>query len=104
MKQFLYRVQPVREEMLASGPTERESGIISDHFEYLKELTRRGTVLCAGRTLNTDPSSFGFVVLQVESEEDAGRVMAGDPAVREGVMVARLFPFQMALPEGQMHH
>jgi hypothetical protein len=31
------------------------------HFEYLNALMQRGVVWLAGRTLTTDPASFGIV-------------------------------------------
>ena len=70
---------------------------VSRHFEYLQDLTRRDIVLLAGRTLNTDPSSFGIVILRAASEAEARALMLADPAVREGVMRAELFPYRIAL-------
>jgi uncharacterized protein YciI len=95
--QFLYRVQPTRPAMLTEGPTPREMESVSRHFEYLQGLTRRDIVLLAGRTLNTDPSSFGIVIFRAASEDEARVIMLADPAVREGVMSADLFPYRIAL-------
>jgi len=96
MMQFLYCVRPTRVEML-SNSTDEEDRIVADHFEYLKRLTECGTVLLAGRTLNTDDSAFGLVVLLARSREDAHRIMQEDPAVRGGVFEAELFPYRLAL-------
>ena len=60
--QFLYKIQPVRPELLTTGPTEDEKKIISQHFSYLKALMNKEIVILAGRTLNTDASSFGIVI------------------------------------------
>lgn len=65
---FFYKIQPIRAEMLADGLTGEEEQIISAHFDYLKHLTEAGVVAHAGRTLNTDTSSFGIVILRVHSE------------------------------------
>ena len=103
MNQYLYRLQPERKDMLTSGPTEMESRIVSEHFSYLMKLTKAGTVFLAGRTLNTDPDSFGIVIFRAESETEARKIMENDPAVQGGVMIARLFPYGIALlgdPEG----
>ena len=94
--QFLYTVQPTRPGFLEAS-TEEEDRIVSDHFRYLQTLTAEGTCLLAGRTLNTDPSSFGLVILQAESEDRARTIMEDDPAVRAGVFQARLFPYRVAL-------
>jgi uncharacterized protein YciI len=94
---YLYHILPTRPEMLSEGATSEEEAIIAEHFAYLQTLTDQGNVLLAGRTLNTDPSSFGIVILKAESENAARRIMLADPAVRQGVMHAELFPFRIAL-------
>src|SRR5437870_9143280 len=68
---YLYRIQPTRSDMLSAGPTAEESAIVAEHFAYLKQLTEQGVVVLAGRTLNTDPSAFGTVILAPESEDAA---------------------------------
>ena len=97
MDQFVYRLTPVREEMLAEGLSKREKEIIAEHFEYLSALTEQGVVKLAGRTTNTDPSNFGIMVFEAANEEAAREIMFNDPAVRENILAARLFPFKIAL-------
>jgi uncharacterized protein YciI len=97
MNQFLYRIQPMRSEMLTQGPTEQEAKVVTAHFTYLQQLVANGTVLLAGRTLNTDENSFGIVIFLAQTEADALGVMQNDPAVSQGVMKAELFPYQVAL-------
>jgi uncharacterized protein len=95
--EFLYRIQPVRAEMLTKGSTDLEKKLVSEHFDYLKGLTNGGTVVLAGRTANTDVSSFGIVIFRAGSEEEARRIMNEDPAVKSRVFRAELFPYRMAL-------
>lgn len=95
--QFLYRIQPTRPAMLTEGPTDEEAAIVGEHFAYLQGLTAQGTVILAGRTLNTDESSFGIVIFNAETEEAAEAIVQGDPAVRGGVMAATVFPYRVAL-------
>ncbi|HEV2118910.1 MAG TPA: YciI family protein [Candidatus Bathyarchaeia archaeon] len=97
MSQFLYRIQPVRHDMLANGSTEFESRIVSEHFNYLKQLATAGVVILAGRTQNTDYSSFGIVVFNAKTVEEAREIMLNDPAVKNKVFRAELFPYKMAL-------
>ena len=97
MPQFLYQIRPTRPAMLVDGPTQAEAAIVSEHFGYLQTLLARGTLILAGRTLNTDPTSFGIVIFRAESEASARAIMEGDPAVRQGVMAAELFPYRVAL-------
>jgi uncharacterized protein YciI len=94
---FLYKIRPSRPEMLSTGSTTEEDRIIDLHFAYLQGLTEAGVVFMAGRTLNTDPSSFGIVIFSAESEEEARHIMQADPAVSTRVFWAELYPFRIAL-------
>lgn len=97
LKQFLYRIQPTRLAMLSEGPTEEEERIVGEHFAYLNGLTEKGTVLLAGRTLNEDDDTFGLVIFQTETEDEARQIMKNDPAVVQNVMSAKLFPYRIVL-------
>lgn len=96
MSEFLYKIQPTRTAMLVES-TPEEDRIVGEHFAWLKGHVESGTVLLAGRTLNTDDSSFGIVIFRAESEAAARRLAAGDPAVRQGVMRSELYPYRVAL-------
>ena len=95
--EYLYKIQPVRLEMLTEGPTPFEQKTMSDHFERLKELTVEGVVILAGRTQNTDYGSFGIVIINAGSEEEARKIMHDDPAVKNKVVRGELFPYKIAL-------
>ncbi len=95
--QFLYKIQPVRPELLTIGPTTNEKEIIAQHFSYLKTLMEKGIVILAGRTLNTDTSSFGIVIFNSESVEAAHQILLGDPAVKNNVFRGEIFPYRIAL-------
>ncbi len=97
MAQFLYRLQPVNPSMLVEGPSPDEEACIAEHFEYLAALTHENVVLIAGRTMNSDRSSFGVVIFEAGTEEQARDLMLADPAVRAGVFSAELFPFRISL-------
>lgn len=77
--------------------TAADEQLVSAHFARLQALRQAGIVVLAGRTLNTDASQFGLVIVEVASEAEARAIMDDDPAVRGGVMTARLFPYQVAL-------
>ena len=94
---YLYRIQPTRLEMLTHGHTAEEAEVVTQHFAYLQRLNEQGVVMLAGRTLNTDERSFGIVIFRADSEEAARRVMEQDPAVRNRVMRAELYPYRIAL-------
>jgi uncharacterized protein len=100
-KEFLYRIQPTRADMLTKGSTPAEAKLIGEHFEYLKKLHAEGVVILAGRTLNTDPSSFGIIIFRATDETAARKIMENDPAVKGGVMKAQLFPYRVGIPASQ---
>jgi len=82
--------------MVTNGPTDEEASIISEHFNYLKLLTEQGVVLVFGRTQNKDASTFGIAIFRAESDAGARAIMKNDPAVKNGVMRAELFPYKVA--------
>ncbi len=97
MPNWLYRVQPLRDDMLSAGPTEEEQALVAEHFEYLKTLHKQGVVQLAGRTQTEDSASFGIVLFRAESKEEALRVMREDPAVKGRVSRGEVFEFGMAI-------
>ncbi len=95
--EFLYRIQPTRLDMLATGPTLPEIAATQAHFAYLEAARDAGVVLAAGRTLTNDETTFGLVIFRAPDEAAARDFMECDPAVQAGVMRAELFPFRVAL-------
>ena len=97
MPQYIYVLRLTRANMLTEGPTEFEAAAVDDHFIRLQRLAADGVVFLAGRTLNSDATTFGIVVFAAENPEAAAEIVAADPAVRAGVMRAELFPYQIAV-------
>lgn len=95
--QFLYQLKLIPSLLEESNWTDNENKIVQHHFEELQQLQKTGKLILAGRTLNMDSSGFGIVILEVESEEEAITLMENDPAVKEGIMEAKLFPYRVAL-------
>lgn len=50
----------------------------------------------AGRTLDPARGVFGIAILRADSEAEARAIMQNDPAVKNGVMHAELFPYRIA--------
>jgi uncharacterized protein YciI len=96
-KEFIYTIKPTRLAMLSEGATAAEETVLSQHFNYLQELTNQGTVLMAARTLTTGPETFGIVIFYAQDDAEAQVIMDADPAVAQGVMQAALYPFRIAL-------
>ncbi len=97
MPTYIYRIQPVRPEMLSQGPTLEESRITAEHFEYLKRLLDEGILVLAGRTLNSDYSSFGIAIFNARDDEHMRKITADDPGVEQKLFRAEWFPYRIAL-------
>ncbi len=96
-RNFLYRIVPVRADMLVTGPTEHEMQVMGAHFAHLQKLAADGVVLMAGRTLVAGPDTFGIVVFKAASPDEAEAAMRSDPAIAQGVMQGELFPYRVAV-------
>ncbi|RDE15303.1 MAG: hypothetical protein C4K48_04470 [Candidatus Thorarchaeota archaeon] len=67
---------------------------VSEHFEYLKELLKKGILTMAGRFSEV---LIGLVMIEVASRDKALEIMRNDPAVKSGVFHAELYPWRIAL-------
>ena len=95
--QFLYQLKLIPTLLDESNWTDKENNIVQHHFEVLQSWQQQGKLILAGRTLMMDSSGFGIVILEVDSEEEAINLMESDPAIKEGIMTATLFPYRVAL-------
>lgn len=86
--------------MLSIGPTSEESEATAQHIAYLQKLLNRGLLILAGRTQNTDETSFGIVIFEAESDAHADQIMMNDSVIKGGVMNAWLFPYNVAILHG----
>ena len=55
------------------------------HVAYLVDLHEKGSVLMGGPLAD---GSGGFVVFSADSGDQVAALLAGDPAIREGILVA----------------
>ena len=94
-KQFIYVLKLIPSLLKEENWTAREEKIVDRHFTKLQELLAEEKLVLAGKTM--DEKTFGIVILEVESEEEALLIMKNDPAVAEGIMTAELFPYKVAL-------
>ncbi|MGD6968249.1 YciI family protein [Rossellomorea vietnamensis] len=96
-QQFLYKLKLVDRWTTEENWTDKENDIVARHFRYLTKLLEDKILIFAGKTKGLDSSTFGIVIFQAETEDEAVSIMNQDPAVKEGIMTAELFPFQVAL-------
>ena len=92
---WLVVLRPARAEM-AFEPTEEESRVISDHYDYLVGLRDAGKLVVAGPSIVAG-DTIGIGVLDVDEEDEARAIVAADPAIVDGVMTAEIRPFRIAV-------
>jgi uncharacterized protein YciI len=97
MSEWLYYLKPARLGMVTEGATPEEEEIVGRHFAYLQDLTEQRVMIMLGRTQNNDETTFGIAIFEAEDEAAARKIMENDPAVKNGVMTATLFPYKIAL-------
>lgn len=95
--QFLYKLKLIPELLVEENWTDKENSMVYEHFKVLQGLLKENKLIMAGKTDNLDASTFGLVILQVDSEEIARTIMENDPTVKGGIMTAELHPYSVAL-------
>jgi uncharacterized protein YciI len=92
---WLVLLRPARAEM-PFDPTEEESRVISDHYDYLVRLRDAGKLVVAGPSIVAG-DTIGIGVLDVDEENEARAIVAADPAIVNGAMTAEIRPFRIAV-------
>ena len=79
--------------------TPKEEAIVNDHFQRLLRLKDEGVVVLAGRTdLALDhPGMMGLVVFYASDDAAAEQLMREDPAVKNKIMLAKVYPYGIAV-------
>ena len=95
--QFIYVLRLAPRLRKEENWTDRDENAVERHFAKLKELLNEGKLLLAGKTEGLDDKTFGIVVFEAETQEEAEKIVRSAPAVSEGVMTAELFPYHVAL-------
>lgn len=97
MKEFIYILKPIERLTKEENWTEFEEKLVSEHFNYLKELLEKGRLVIAGKTDGLDEKTFGIVIYYANDEKEAKEIMQNDPAVKNGIFLAELYTYTVAL-------
>jgi uncharacterized protein YciI len=95
--EFIYITTPNKENF-AETMTGEEAKIMGIHFNYLKEMLAEGKLVMAGPEIN---GKFGITVIETETEDEARMFMENDPAVKNGVVSGKLYPYRVSLLRGR---
>ncbi len=92
---WLVVLRPVRAEM-PFEPTEHETRIVREHYEYLQELRAAGKLVLAGPSAVAD-DTFGLGIFDQDDRADVEAIVARDPAVTNRIMTAEIRPFRISV-------
>jgi uncharacterized protein len=95
--EFMYIIRPHKENF-AETMTEEDARIMGIHFEYLKDIHAKGTLILAGPVLTGE---MGIAIIEADSEEEARKIMENDPAVLNGIVTPSLYPYRVSLLRGR---
>ena len=95
--QFIYVIKPISRLLKEENWTHRENEIVNRHFAFLQKMMSECKLILAGKTEGLDEKTFGIVIIEADSKEEALELMKNDPGVSEGIMVGELFPYKVAL-------
>lgn len=95
MTAYIYTIKAVRPEMLKTGLNEHERAAFQAHTAYLEDLTKKGVLIIAGRTMSPEDST-GIGIFYADSDADAQKIVDADPFVSRGVVTPRLMQFGLA--------
>lgn len=94
---YLLRLYP--EYFDLDGWTDEATETVNRHFNYLKDLSEKGILILAGRTLNEPMTEedFGIAILETSTRAEAESIMENDPCIKGRVMYAKFHEFSLAL-------
>jgi uncharacterized protein YciI len=94
MRQFLFRLEPVRADFTLQNMTDAERPVVAEHAAHLKSLLDQGTLIMAGQAF--DPKGFwGIVIVNAPDQEAATTLMNQDPAIKSKIFRGVAVPFRI---------
>ena len=94
-KQFALLMKATGPEFAKKVQEPEGQRLIAEHFKKLQALTQKGVCIFSGHTTNMDDSGFGIIVVRVESEAAAQKIIDDDDLVKAGLIRGTVFPFQV---------
>lgn len=96
--EFLYIIRPHKENF-AETMNEDEARIMGIHFAYLQDMMKQGKLILAGPVLTGE---MGLCIIEASSIAEAEEMMNNDPAVVNGIVSAKLYPYRVSLLRGRL--
>lgn len=79
--------------------TKDDQAVVGQHFQRLVKMKEEGIIILAGRTqlpLNNTEMK-GLVIFYAKDEKEALQIMEDDPAVKAKIMLAKVYPYSVAV-------
>jgi uncharacterized protein YciI len=95
--EYIYILKLVERLEKVDNWTNKDNNIVGEHFNNLLNLKEKGILLLAGKTAGNDHDTFGVVIFKADSFEEAEKIMLKDPAIKKGIMTAKLWEYNVAL-------
>jgi len=92
-RQFLLRIEPVREGFALNNVTAEEMPVLQAHGAYLRELLASGKLVTAGQAFQPK-GLFGLIVVEVPDAAAAQALLDADPAVKNKVFRGEVIPYR----------
>jgi uncharacterized protein len=99
MKEWLGVLTLVEKYKTATNWNAEAEKIGMEHYQRLLKMKNEGIVVLAGRMqipIN-DPNMMGLVIFYANNEKEATEFMMNDPAVKNKIMLAKVYPYAIAV-------
>jgi uncharacterized protein YciI len=100
LKTYIYVLKLAQHLLEGQNLTEKEERIVAMHFDGLKKLLIEKRLILAGKTDGINEDTFGIVIFKANNDNEALEMMNDDPAVKQGIMTAKIYPYSIALMDG----
>ena len=74
---------------------------MSEHFAYLQKARGGAGKLSLPALPINGEKTFGLIVVEVDSEAEARKIMEGDPSFEAGIQKGEVLPFRISILRGR---
>ncbi|HEY6279469.1 MAG TPA: YciI family protein [Streptosporangiaceae bacterium] len=98
MGEWVFFMHPPRDDFIATM-SDAERAAFGTHAAWLGQLMADGVLIAAGPCLGR--TNTGIAIFEAPSQEEAERVVAGEPVTSGGYMRGDLRPYRLGLLRGR---
>jgi uncharacterized protein YciI len=98
VSEWVFFMHPPRDDFMATM-TDAERSAFDAHAAWLRKLLADGVPIMAGPCLGQ--VNTGIAIFEASSEEEARRIVAGEPVTSGGYMHGDLRPYRLGLQRGR---